>query len=200
MVKTKDQLASKSASIAAPIKLEIDAESYVRVQCELYEETKDPLYLLEAFIHSIHVERNPPAVILEALAKAFQTVVDSEGNKSLDHVLGLRRKGRGAWNAFTDQKKKGRTYWLTHVIFALTNLRDEDGKRISEAKGADRLSFFLESHPRLKFYKVEGLLDSYSRIWKKRFHFDQVDQADRLHPASWTPARRAAFLKNYPKR
>lgn len=194
-----NQPASKGASIATPIKLEIDAESYVRVQCELYEETKDPLYLLEAFIHSVHVERNPPAVILEALAKAFQTVVDSEGKKSLDHVLGLRRKGRGAWNAFTDQKKKGRTYWLTHVIFALTNLRDEDGKRISEEKAADRVSFFLESHPRLKFYESNSLLQGYSRTWKKRFGFDQVGPTDSLHPASWTPARRASFLQNYPR-
>ena len=194
----KNQPVSKGASIATPIKLDIDAESYVRVQCELYEETKDTLYLLEAFIHSVHVERNPPAVILQALAKAFQTVVDSEGEKSLDHVLGLRRKGRGAWNAFTDQKKKGRTHWLTQVIFALTNLRDENGRKISQEKAADRVSFFLESHPRLEFYESDSLSQLYSRTWKKRFGFNQVGPTDSRHPASWTPARRAAFLQNYP--
>lgn len=195
-----NQPVSEGAGITKPIVLNLDAESYVRMMCEQFEKTQDPLHLLEAFIHSVHVKRNPPAMILEALAKAFQTVVDSDGKKSLDQVLGLRGTGQGAWTAFTRQKTSGTGFWLSHVLFALTKMRDEDGKKISQEKAADRVSFFLESRPRLKFHEAANLLQDYSRTWKKRFGFDQVSPADSLHPASWTPAQREKFLRIYRSR
>lgn len=173
---------------------------WIDFHCRQFEETNNPLDLLEAFIASVQASVYPPPSILLPLSKAFQTVLEGQGEKDLDAELGLRGIGSGAWSIFTKKKKDGTVHWLATVIFILTNLRDENGKKISQEKAADRVSFFLESNPQLKLYKVEGLLDTYSRIWKKRFGFDRVIPTDNLHPASWTPARRAAFLQNYPSR
>lgn len=179
----------------------MEVARWIDYHCQLFEDTKSPLDMMEVFLASIDAGVYPPVSILKALAKAFQAVVDGEGKVKLDQALGLRGTGRGNnWTAFTNQKRRGTTFWRASVIFALTTMRDSTGKKISQEAAADRLSFFLELHPLLKFYTVEGLLDSYSRTWTKRFRLDREDSASSVHPANWTPARRAAFLQNFPER
>lgn len=171
----------------------MSGEEWIDFHCQQFEKTNNPLDLMEAFIASVQASVYPPQSILEALAKAFQTVLDSKGKKTLDVELGLRRIGTGAWTMFGKKKKKGTVFWLASTLFALMT---GYGLKINEA--AERVSLFLESNPRLKFYEADGLSQSYSRSWQKRFRFDQYEPASYVHPANWTPEFRKAFIQRFP--
>jgi hypothetical protein len=163
---------------------------WIRTYLDLFTETNDPLALMQAFLISMELGIYPPVAILHALAGAFQTVLDGNGKKKLEVVLGLSGTGQGTWNAFTKKRKTGTQFWVASTIFSLTT-----GYGLSIAQAAERVNLFLESHPGLGRYTVDGLIDQYSRTWKERFHLDTIDL---LRPASWTPAVRDAFLKQFP--
>jgi hypothetical protein len=167
---------------------------WIRTYCDLFEREHDPIALMQAFVISMNLGIYPPVAILHALAGAFQTVLKGEGKTKLDVVLGLKGKNKGAWNAFTKKNKQGTQHWLASTIHALTT-----GYGLSVAKAAERVSVFLESRPDLGHHTTEGLIDQYSRTWKRQFHLDKLAPTDFQHPASWTPAFRESFIKRFPQ-
>ena len=137
---------------------------WIRANLDIFKERQDPIALMQAFVASMNMSIYPPVLILQALAVAFQTVLESAGKKPLDQVLGLRRKGRGAWNAFTAKNRKGTQLWLAINIHTLVKKQG-----LSLERAAERVSLLCESLPGTKLYAAEGLVDQYSRKWKKQF-------------------------------
>jgi len=153
----------------------------------------DPLALMQAFVLSMHVGVYPPVAMLQTLASAFQMVLTGQGDTQFDVVLGLNGKTRSPESAMPKPRKRGTQFWLATTIYALIN-----GYEMSLAEAAERVSLFLETHPSLERYSADGLIDRYARTWKKEFHLDTLAPTDLLHPASWTPVWRAAFLQQFP--
>ena len=165
----------------------------IRTGLDRFTQEQDPLALMQAFVLSMNVGVYPPVAILHALAGAFQTVLTGNGEQQLAVVLGLSGEEQRVGNAMTKSRKRGTQFWLASTIFALIT-----GYDLSVAEAAERVSLFLETHPSLERYTADGLIDRYSRSWKKEFHLDTLAPTDLLHPASWTPAFREAFLKQFP--
>jgi hypothetical protein len=166
----------------------------LRTSLDRFTQEQDPLALMQAFVLSLNVGVYPPVAILHALAGAFQTVLTSNGDTRLDMVLGLSGEARGTGSsAMTKPRKLGTQFWLASTIYALIT-----GYDLSVAEAAERVSLFLETHPSCERHTADGLIDRYSRAWKKEFHLDTLSPTDLLHPASWTPAFREVFLKQFP--
>ena len=49
---------------------------WIDIHCRQFEETNNPLDLMEAFIASVQASAYPPPSILVPLSKAFQTVLE----------------------------------------------------------------------------------------------------------------------------
>lgn len=198
----KTKLASKRINSILPA----DVRGAINVLCEEFEETKDPLALMGAFIRSVHAGISPPAPILQAIAKAFLEVIYSGGRKggsgkTVDEALGIQGARRGSWDVFTRQKKEIETYSVALMIWRLT----VGYERTSIMDAAERVSLFLEERkkhprviPRFKHYSAEYLRDEYSGSWKKKFHLDNIELTSDLHPASWPAERRAVYLSMFP--
>lgn len=62
----------------------------------LYEKSKDPTYLLEAFITAHKFDLFPPEIVIGIMANIFKEYLESIGSKSLDELFGFKRKKEGA--------------------------------------------------------------------------------------------------------
>jgi hypothetical protein len=126
-----------------------------------FREFRDPLNLLSSFVAHVHQGINPPGDILQAVSAAIERVLEGK-EEGLDEALGLKRKGKGAWNAITVATRKGTQAVLCTFMLHLTK-----GCGLSEEQAAERLSFFLESQDDMYRYTADGLLQLYRRTWKK---------------------------------
>lgn len=204
----KTKLASKRINSFLPG----DVRGAINVLSEEFADTQNPLFMMHAFIRSVNAGIYPPVPMLIAIAKAFSEVLLPRGGKgrkrktpgqALGQALGLEGVRSGAWDVFTNQKKENEAYSVALMIWTLT-VGDE---KMSVAAAAVRVHSFLEErakHPRIiprlgPYTSVEYLIDQYARSWKKRFHLATIERTSPLHPASWTPARRAAYLKHLSK-
>jgi hypothetical protein len=87
-------------------------------------------------------------------------VLTGQGDTQLDVVLGLNGETRSAVSTLPKPRKHGSQFWLATTIYALIN-----GYEMSLAEAAERVSFYLETHPSLKRYTADGLIDRYARTW-----------------------------------
>jgi hypothetical protein len=139
----------------------------MRTYRDKFKETGDPIALMQAFTIAMKLGIYPPVSILQALNKSFQRVIEGNGTMTLDSALGLKRQGKGAWTAFTDQKRKGQQLWL-----AVNMDRLIEDKGLTIAQAAEQVSLLTESLPTMQRYSAEALSDQYSRKWKKQFQDD----------------------------
>ena len=86
-------------------------------------------------------------------------------------MLGLKTsKKEGGRTAFTAKKQRGLQFWLAVNMHQLIK-----GKGLTLAQAAEEVSLRTESLPWMKRYSPEGLMDQYSRVWRKRFQRDLAD-------------------------
>jgi hypothetical protein len=139
----------------------------MRTYRDMFKETGDPIAQMRAFSSYMKLNIYPHVSILQALNKSFQRVLDGNEAMTLDHALGLKRQGKGAWTAFTDQKRKGQQLWLA---VNMDRLIENEGLTIAQA--AERVSLLTESLPTMQRYSAEALSDQYSRKWKRQFQHE----------------------------
>jgi hypothetical protein len=137
------------------------SKHHIRFVRDQFRETNDPIELMWAFYMAVQAGWYPPSSIVRAVSNLFKRVLDAKGRLSLDLAFGLKRKGKGNWTAFGEQKKRGEQFWIAlrmHDLIA-------NGSSIERA--AEKVNIELETMPGMKPYK--DLAQQYIKTWKKRF-------------------------------
>lgn len=170
-------------------------DSYATRYTESFKKSGHPVPLMYAFVEHVKQGTTPPPGVLKAIGTAFEIVLD--GKAGLDEALGLKSKGRGAWNAVTVAKKKAAQQWIAHHMAVLTKFGD-----LSEEEAATRLSFALESQNFMRRYSADVLLQQYRKRWKKEFvnqDWWKEKLSDQLYAGLPIPLVRQVILAMFPR-
>lgn len=100
----------------------------IELHTRKFLETNNFSYAMSAFCRARENGQPIPEIILESLEKSFLEWEQSDGERSLDAILGIR-PGRGSKSAITPLWKTQRDEELFYIMAKLTGL----GWRVSEA-------------------------------------------------------------------
>lgn len=106
--------------------LDLDTSLLLRARANKFEETRNPIYALEAFIIAYGAGLYPPLFVLEWLYNSFQAYHISNGNEKIDDLLGFT--GR----VFKKLIEEDRDECLMYNIWRLIKFEGYDIKRAAE--------------------------------------------------------------------
>ena len=161
-----------------------------------FQETKNPILAIEAFLIAREMKLYPPMWVLDWLEKSFKTFHDAQGKQSFDKILGLV-PGRGQSPLFKTLIEEERDQMLALDMWRLIVLFN-----VSIDRAAEMVARRLEDAPRWNktAYEIrplaeKTLVDRYKKKWKKVF--DSPEQRHRLL-RSWTKLQADEYLKKFP--
>ncbi len=180
---------------------DLDTNTYFmlnHVKKNQFEETQDPIYILEAFLLAHENGVIPPAWTYDYLAQGFRTFLKSDGKKTLDFLLGFKAgKGPG------DSPFKKRYLYARDLSLYLAMYRLQEWFGLSQYKAATLISRKLEESQnetrfRFKNPQADYLCDQYSRCWKKILESKYYSPV--IRAIQNTPQKtRDIFLNSFPK-
>lgn len=168
-----------------------------------YDEKRDAVALIEAFLSAHDAGLYPPMWVLDALAKGFRTYYSRQGKKPLADVLGLNLgsgKSQFKQSAMDDlHNQLALQMYHLKLCFSLTI---SDAAMMLEAK--------LKRNPAVnttewkgigKNYAAETFIKKYSQ-WRKAAGLEE-NVTHILHPDNkakpWTKLQRKSFLASFPR-
>jgi len=161
-----------------------------------FEESKNPVYGIEAFLIAHEVGLYPPMWVLNYMAEIFNEFHKHQGSKSLDKLFELTR-GKGQNNAFKNVLLYDRDETL---MIDMDKLRMVYGCTIDEA--SLMVARRMEEIPENRFQNLKKLSDGaikdkYMRSWKK---IDEYKTELVKKPyLNWTDEQKAKDLSKYPE-
>jgi hypothetical protein len=128
-----------------------------------YQQTKNPLALMDAITESVQAGVYPPIEVLQALAALFTQFRQQQ--KSLDRVFGLTAD-TGGWTAGTRRRRWEDEYFLAHLLHDF-----KTRIHLSTAEAAARVEEHLRRHFENLDIKImsAGTLAKRYPEWKRRF-------------------------------
>jgi hypothetical protein len=146
-----------------------------------FERTKNPMHLIAAFVYAHQFGKEPPAWVLNHMAKIFKSFVEARGTVSLDKLFGFSR-GKGQSPAM---KEHARQQHESMVMLDICTLKSLFDLSTSEAAAMVARKIFSDKERNKEFQEddlVEAdkedsytttIADTYSRhSWQKKFRTD----------------------------
>lgn len=176
--------------------LSAESRLLLKMRQRQFEETKNPIFAIEAFLIARGEKLFPPMWVLDWLGTAFKTFHDAQGMQSLERILGLV-PGRGQSLLFKALIENQRDemlavdMWRVIVLFN-TSIETAAEMVISRLKETPNWN---KSVYKILILSVDTLVDRYKRKWKKL-----LDATDTRHRflSRWTRSEADAYLKRFP--
>ena len=161
-----------------------------------FEEDRNPIFAIEAFLTARAAKLFPPAWILAWLEEAFREFHDGQGKQSLEKILGLV-PGRGQSPLFSKLLQDERDEMLCLDVWRLMTLFNtslETASAMVEAR-LNETPYWDKSTYELRSLSAKTIADRYMKKWKRLF--SAPDMRHRFL-CSYTKAKADKFLKSFP--
>jgi hypothetical protein len=190
-----EQLPAHISDLALQAALSEDMYMALTTKSDVYKETGNPIYLIEAFLLAYQLGLYPPPWVLAVLAEAFQEFYDSQGRKSVETLLGLTGRGKTppykkALQRDRDEKIMMDVFRLIRLGYPLERAADMVCLKRDHMKAWDRTGL------NLKALDAPSVVTVYRKNWKKVFeeskYFTQCTD-------EWLKKNKEAFLQSFPR-
>jgi hypothetical protein len=162
-----------------------------------FEQHKNPILAIEAFLTARAAKIFPPAWILDWLEDAFKKFHDGQGKQSLEKILRLvpRRGQSPLFKALAEEERDemlALDVWRVMALFntSLATASYMVSERLKETPDWNKSTF------RLRSLSAKTIADRYKKKWKKIL--DRPDMRNRFL-RDWSKEKATEYLNKFPR-